>query len=141
MSSQSKYFRTSKIAAILSIVFICSAPASHAADDFYVYSMYRALDLGDNPGAVVQKDYYVNMGSAQGLKSGAVLDVFRKVASYDLSNQKLYKDLTLPVAKIRVIHAEPNAAIARVVQISPEDRTPALTPRAIMVGDLVRRSD
>ena len=116
---------------------ILGIPLRGSADDFVVYSVYRPLDLGI-PGETPQKDYFVNMGAAHGLHAGMTLDVLRKVSSYDLITEKLYRDLTFPIARIKIIHVEPNAAIARLEKMLPADRTPAISPRAVMVGDIVR---
>jgi hypothetical protein len=116
------------------------APIADADEEFIVYSIYRALDLG-NPGEVPQKDFFVNMGTRQGVRTGATLQVLRRTATYDLTSQKLYKDVQFPIAKLKVIHAEPNAAIARLDQMLPPEKTPAISPRAVMVGDLVRSGD
>src|SRR5690606_21026117 len=99
----------------------------------------QALNMG-NPGEVAQKDYYINMGSVNGVRVGTVLDVVRKVPSYDLVSQKLYKDVTFPIGQLKVIHVESTAAIARLVKLNPPENTPAVTTRAILVGDLVRVS-
>lgn len=107
------------------------------AADFVVYSVYKPIDLG-NPGEIPQKDFYVNMGSENGLKNGTSLDVIRKVSTYDLLSEKLYKDVRFPIAKLKVIHVEPNAAIARIDKILPADKTPAVGTRAVMVGDAVQ---
>jgi len=113
------------------------APTGASGADFIVYSIYKGLDLG-NAGEVPQKDFYVNMGTANGLRNGSVLKVVRKQATYDLTNQKLYKDMTFPIATIKIIHVEANAAIARLEKIVPAEEAPAVTPRAVLVGDLVR---
>ena len=126
------------VALIAALATLAPVPSSGA--DFVVYSIYKDLDLG-NPGETPQKDFYVNMGSSNGLKSGAVLKVFRKQATYDLTNRKLYKDMTFPIATIKVIHVEPNAAVARLDKLVPQEQGPAVTPRAVMIGDLVRFSD
>jgi hypothetical protein len=110
-------------------------PAS--ADDFIVYSIYKGLDLG-NANETPQKDFYVNLGSAQGVKTGASLEVLRKTATYDLANQKLYKEISFPIATLKVIHVERNAAVARLEKMYSADKTPVITPRAVMVGDFVR---
>ena len=116
---------------------IIALPSESGAADYTVYSVYKALDLG-NPGEVPQKDYYVNMGQNQGVHDGSVLEVMRKVSTYDLLSEKLYKEVTFPIAKLKVIHTEGYAAIARLEKLEPVDRTPAVTPRAVMVGDSVR---
>jgi len=107
------------------------------AEDFIVYSVFKPVDLGIANEAPA-KDYYVNMGSAQGLRPGSTLDVLRKVASYDLSTQKLYKDVVFPFAKLKVIHVENDAAIARLDKFLPAESTPVLAPKAVMVGDIVK---
>jgi hypothetical protein len=107
--------------------------------DFVVYSVYKPIDLG-NPGETPQKDFYVNMGSSNGLRDGATLEVIRKVATYDLLSEKLYKDVSFPIARLKVIHVEENAAIARLDQLFPADKTPSVAYRAVMVGDIVQVS-
>jgi hypothetical protein len=107
------------------------------ATDFVVYGVYKSVDLGGTT-EPAQKDFYVNMGSNHGLRNGATLEVLRKTATYDVANQKLYKDLTFPIARLKVIHAEANAAIARLEKMLPNDSTPAITPRTVMVGDIVQ---
>ncbi len=125
------------LALTMSLAAAIADPKSGLADEHFVYSVFRPLDLGE-AGEETPKDFYVNMGTTNGLRPGAVLEVLRKVATYDLGSQKLYKDVILPVAKIKVIHVESNASIARLEKLAPVGLTPGLTHRAIMVGDLVR---
>jgi hypothetical protein len=119
------------------MVAVLAMPLSAGSADFVVYSVYKAIDLG-NPGETPQKDYYVNMGTANGLHNGATLEVIRKVATYDLLSEKLYKDISFPIARLKVIHVEQSAAVARMEQILPADKTPAVANRAVMVGDVVQ---
>jgi hypothetical protein len=119
---------------------IVALPNKAGADDFTVYSVYNALNMG-NPGEVPEKDYYVNMGKTQGVHEGSVLEVTRKVATYDLLSERLYKEVTFPIAKLRVIHTEGNAAIARLDKFLPPEKTPVTSPRAVMVGDYVKISE
>jgi hypothetical protein len=116
---------------------IVALPNKAGAEDFTVYSVYNALNLG-NPGEVAEKDFYVNMGKSQGVHDGSVLEVTRKIATYDLLSERLYKEVSFPIAKLRVIHTEGNAAIARLDKFLPPEKTPVVSPRAVMVGDYVR---
>lgn len=109
-----------------------------SASEAVVYSVYRGVDLG-NPGETPQKDYYVNLGVQQGVAVGSVLEVSRRLASYDLLSEKLYKDVVFPIATVKVIHAESGVAIARLDKLIAADRAPAFSPRAIMIGDIVRK--
>jgi hypothetical protein len=122
---------------VLTLSAVITFPRFASAEDHIIYSVYQALNMG-NPGETPRKDFYINMGKSSGLNEGAVLDVYRRVSTYDLLSEKLYKDLTFPIAKIKVIHAEANAAIARIEKMIPETDAPAISPRAVMVGDIVR---
>jgi len=107
------------------------------AADFVVYSVYRGLNLG-NSDEMPEKDFYVNMGAAEGLHEGSELEVFRRLSTYDLMSEQLYKDVVFPIALVKVIHVEPRAAIARLDKMLPLDKTPSISPRAVMIGDIVR---
>lgn len=116
---------------------IVALPNKSSAADYTVYSVHKALNLG-NPGEVVQKDYYVNMGPTQGIHEGTVLEVERKVSTYDLLSERLYREVTFPIARLKVIHTENGASIARLDRFYSADKTPVISPRAVMVGDLVK---
>jgi hypothetical protein len=121
-------------------VAVLEAPLPLAASDYVIYSVFKPLDLG-NPGENPQKDFYVNMGSNQGLHIGAHLDVSRRVSTYDLMNEKLYQDVTIPIARLKVIHVENNAAVCRLDKLVTSEKSPETTIRAVMVGDIVRPAE
>ena len=110
---------------------------AHAAD-FVVYSVFRPLDLGNKGEPPPQHTYYINMGSKNGLHVGSSVTVLRKIATYDLVSQKLYKDIEFPFAKLKIVHVEGTAAIAKLDGFLSADQTVALDTRAIMVGDIVK---
>ena len=121
---------------LVSALLIMITPAQ--AEDFVVYSIYKQLDMG-NPGEVPQKDYYINLGHTQGVHEGTTVTVYRKVSTYDLLSEKLYKDMTFPIAKLKVIHSEGSASIARMEKMLAGEFTPAITPKAVMIGDIIVR--
>jgi len=123
----------------LALVFMTSTPLQANNAGFTVYSTYRPVDLGF-PGETTNRDYFVNMGSNQGVKPGSYLRVMRKAPTYDMNNQKVFRDVTFPIARLKVIHVESNAAIARLHEYAPPDVTPGFSPRVVMVGDLVELS-
>lgn len=122
---------------LASLVTWVLTPTALSDETAIVYSVFKGIDLG-NPNEMIQRDYFINLGTNQGIKVGTVLEVARKAPSYDLTTEKLYKDLVFPFAQIKVIHAERDAAIARLEKLYPLDKTPALTPRSVVVGDLVK---
>ncbi len=115
------------------------SPSALSDENAIVYSVFKGIDLG-NPNEILQKDYFINLGVNQGIRIGTILEVARKAPSYDLTTEKLYKDLLFPFAQLRVIHAEKDAAIARLEKVYPADKTPIVTPRTVIVGDFVRVS-
>lgn len=132
-------------------LFILSQPRPVAADPI-VYSIERQLDLGGgnfntasatNGSATTThdeinpKDYYVGIGSAQGVNNGSVLTVLRRKPVYDSMTEKLYRDVEFPIATLKVIHVEKNIAIARLEALLPTAKTPVIQPRAVMLGDRV----
>ena len=110
------------------------------AGEAIVYSVYKGIDLG-NPNETNHKDFFVNLGTNQGISVGTTLEVARRTPTYDLTTEKLYKDLLFPFARMRVIHAEKDASIARIEKFYAGEKTPVVVPKAVIVGDLVRPVD
>src|SRR4051812_34973627 len=115
---------------LLAVVAATLVPRPTGAADYVVYEVYKELDLGF-PGENPQKDFYVNMGTTQGVRPGTALKVYRRISTYDLMSEKLYRDVSFPIARLKVFHAESNAAIARLEKMIPE--APAFSPHAVMV--------
>ena len=128
---------TLTLSILLSIVTL---PNSGRAAEFTVYSVYQHLDLG-NENEKPQRDYYINMGTDQGVRKGSSVTVIKKVATYDAVSEKLYKEMAFPFARMKIIHAEPNLSVARVEKFLPVENVPAVNPQAVMVGDIVRLSE
>jgi hypothetical protein len=123
------------ILAALSLVGISFSQPTFGSG-FTVYSIYQSLNLG-NPGEITQKDFYVNIGSNQGIATGTRLQVFRHTPTFDLVSQQVYREVTFPIAFIKVIHVEPSLSIARLENFLPPDQAAVSSPKAVMVGDLV----
>ncbi len=119
------------------IAFILFFATQALAEEHTVYQVYRPIDLGESEVAP-PKDVFVSIGADQGVKKGTVLDVYRKVSSFDNLTQKHMGDHLIPVGRIKVLHAEEKNSIARVDRFVSIDSEPALLPQAVMIGDLVR---
>lgn len=132
-----KILKTCLAGTALVFVLVGTFASAANATEFVVYSVYKPLDLG-NPGETPLRDYYVNMGTANGLREGATLDVMRKISTYDVLTEKLYRDLIFKIGTLKVIHVEGNAAVARLDKILPAEKIPASSQRNVMVGDIVR---
>lgn len=123
---------------MISILIIVSIPTRSAySAENTVYSVFQSLNMG-NPGEVTHRDYYVTMGSSQGVRVGSKLEVYRRMPSYDLESQKLYKDVSFSIGELKVIHVESTAAIARLVKLNSPESTPAMITPSVLVGDVVK---
>ena len=122
---------------LISITFFVTTLGFSSPRDFSVYNVASSIPMG-TPGEVRLKDYYVNMGSNQGLKKGDFLEALRRLPSYDLMDQEFSRDLIFPIAVLKVIHVQSNAAICRLEKMLPLQSTPSISPLSVMVGDYIR---
>ena len=73
------------------------------ARDYQIYSIMQDVPMG-NEKEIVRKNYYINMGTSQGLSKGSSLDVYRALSlqnPYDGSNRVNYK---VKVGTLEIIH-------------------------------------
>lgn len=84
------------------------------------------------------RDVYVNIGTSQGIKIGSQLDVFRALTTVDEINQKIGRNISFKIARLKVIHADSDIAVARVLEMQPAASTPVGSYTNVMVGDVVQ---
>jgi hypothetical protein len=131
-----KFINLKSIGAAALAAALAWVPTALGAE-FNVYQVYRPIDLGES-NQLPPKDIFINMGSTNGLHKGSVLDVYRRISSFDNLTQKHMGDHMIPVGRIRVIHTDEQTAIARADKFVSVEQEPALLPQAIMIGDVVR---
>jgi hypothetical protein len=108
------------------------------AGDYKVFGIRTDFPMAD--GQPLFRDVYVNLGTNQGVKTGSSLDVLRVVTTVDELNQKTGRNISFKIAKLKVIHAETDLAVARVTQFLPPEQTPIGSFTNVMVGDEVEVS-
>lgn len=110
-------------------------PMSHAAPEHIVFGMKTeiAMSATDKP----RKDYYLNIGTNQGVKKGTLLDVFRTVTTTDDINSRSAQNIIFRVAKLKVIHAEEEISVGRIADILPPHEVPIGAFPTVVVGDRV----
>lgn len=122
---------------VLSGIFVTSFFTRAVANEHTVYEVFRPIDLGESD-RPPPRDIFVNMGSNDGLKKGSILDVYRKISSFDNLTEKVAGDHIIPVGRLKVIHSDAKTAIARVEKFVSVEQEPALLPQTVMIGDLVK---
>lgn len=119
---------------ILILSFLFSIPAF--ARDHLIYSIDEEIPMGyenEKP----KKNYYVNIGANQGVKSGTTLDVFRVISKsnpYDNLKRINYK---VKIGELEVLHSDEGAAIGTLKQIKLGIKDPLFEINGFMIGDYV----
>jgi hypothetical protein len=86
---------------------------------------------------VTKKNYYMNIGSQQGVSEGTTLDVFRVISKsnpYDNLKRINYK---VKIGEIKVLHSEDESAIGILEVLKNDTNTPLFDLKGFMIGDYV----
>jgi hypothetical protein len=105
------------------------------AKEATVFDVRRPLAMENNE--TPPKDYLINAGSADGLKSGMLVTVSRRSAVYDQYQNKSPGDLVVTVGQLRLIHVQSDLSVARLEVIHSREALPTIEFEAIMAGDKV----
>ncbi len=105
------------------------------ARSYVIFSMAQDLSIGfDNE--VIRKNYYVNLGTAQGIKKDSILDVFRIISIQNPYDNKKRVNYKVKIGELKVLHSSTDAAIAAVQSYEKED-VPIFELNQFMIGDHV----
>ncbi len=118
---------------IVSFLFTASMAI---AKDYIIYSIGHDLPMG-NDDQIMRKNFYINMGSSQGLESGNVLTIYRQISQLDPYATKKRYNYKVKIGELKVIHAEDDAAIATLQNFEKSLEAPMVDIESPMIGDLV----
>jgi hypothetical protein len=105
------------------------------ARSYVIFSLTQDLPMGlENE--VIRKNYYVNMGSGQGVKKDSILDVFRIISIQNPYDNKKRVNYKVKIGELKILHSSPEASIATVNKYEKED-TPIFELNQFMIGDHV----
>ena len=116
---------------IVSFLFTASMAI---AKDYIIYSIGHELPMG-SADQVIRKNFYVNMGSNQGLENGTILDIFRQESVLDPYASKSRYSYKVKIGELRVIHSDTDASIATLNTFDNSADRPLIEVNAPMVGD------
>ncbi len=120
---------------IMMFVFVFTASMGFARD-YIIYSIVQDVPMG-NENEVIKKNFYVNMGSKQGVKSGTQLDVFRTISRLDPYETKKRYTYKVKIGEIKVLHTEENTAIGSLSKLNIGEEVPLFDVNNLMIGDKV----
>lgn len=116
-------------------LFVVSGIVAHADEDIQIFDMRKSLALSDTE--TVYRDFYISRGVEAGLRPGMIVTVKRRQPLYDTIHNRSAGDLTLVVARIKIIHAEKGLAVARQHSEFGREELPLLEDNYIMIGDVI----
>lgn len=106
------------------------------ARSYVIFSMAQDLPMGlDNE--IVRKNYYVNLGSSQGVKKDSVLNVFRIISIQNPYDNKKRVNYKVKIGELKVVHSSDDASIAKVNTYVKPEETPIFELNQFMIGDHV----
>jgi hypothetical protein len=103
---------------------------------YVIFSMAQDLPMGVE-NEVIRKNYYINMGSGQGVKKDSVLNVFRIVSVQNTYDNKQRVNYKVKIGELKVIHSSDEASIAMLNEYEKESTTPIFELPQFMIGDHV----
>jgi hypothetical protein len=104
--------------------------------EFHIFSASRDISTGE-PGQIIHKNYFVNLGTNQGVNSGIILDVFRIISESDPYQNKQRFNHKVKIGELEVIHAEEESSIGIIKSVLNDDKTPQRDISNFMIGDRV----
>jgi len=103
---------------------------------YVIFSMTQDLSMGYE-NEVVRKNYYVNLGNGQGIKTGSILDVFRIISVQNPYDNKKRVNYRVKIGELKVLHSSDEASIATLNQYEKAEETPIFELPQFMIGDHV----
>ncbi len=103
---------------------------------YVIFSMTQDLPMGVE-GEVIRKNYYINMGSGQGIKKDSVVDVFRIISVQNPYNNKNRENFKVKIGELKVIHSSDDSSIATLNEYVKDASTPIFEIPQFMIGDHV----
>jgi hypothetical protein len=120
---------------LIALACLIPSTATKAANSYFVYGIKTDFPLSETDRSV--HDLYVNLGTTQGVKTGTLLDVYRTISTVDDVNKKVSEKISFKIAQIKVIHAEEDIAVARILEMKSPAETPLGDIPAVVIGDMV----
>ena len=111
-------------------------PASFAPQA-RVIAVRRELGLNTADANAAPQDIVLNGGTEIGLGEGMILSVARSIPILDPYKENQQKQLEVEFAKVKIVHAQNNLAIARIEKIDSIRKGVAVGTRGILIGDYV----
>jgi hypothetical protein len=101
---------------------------------FQIFGIDQDIPMGVK-NEVITKNYYVNLGSNQGIKRGSILNVFRNINKYNPYENKKRANYHVKIGELEVIHTEGEIAITIIRELNTTSQNLSVDVDNLMIGD------
>lgn len=121
---------------LFTIIFLLLTASMSVAREYIIYSIMQDIPMGYTD-ELVKKNYYINLGSQQGVREGTFINVFRNVSILDPYKSKNRYNYKVKIGELKVLHAEDQSAIANMHFLKTGKDDPYFEISSFMIGDKV----
>ena len=121
---------------LLIFLFFSLVLSSVYPREYIIYSVTQNIPMGYE-NEIINKNFYVNMGTKQGLDQGTVLDVYRVISPVDPYRTKKKYNYRVKIGELKVLHTEDDAAITELSEFKPKSESIHFEIPTFMIGDHV----
>lgn len=119
----------------LGLILLLGASLAEAGTIIQVSRRLRMSNVEPNP----PKDFFIDMGTRDGVREGDVMTVYRFVPVLNVLAGAPHQLLRVVLGEIKILSAGESVAVGRVLQERAPNELPAMDSQAFMMGDQVER--
>lgn len=123
-----------KAPALIALLALFAAKNVHSRE-YVIYNIGLEVPMADNDSP--KKNYYINMGSNQGLTTGNLVDVYRIVSRIDPYETKTRYNHKVKIGELKILHSEEESAIGMLNDLKAGKDAMYFEVDGIMIGDHV----
>ena len=121
----------------ISLLVLLFTFSTHSKN-YFIYSIDHKIPTGERgTSQLPQKNFYLNIGTLQGVEEGTVLEVRRKISKNNKFQNNKEFTFHIKVGLLKVIQANENSSIAIVENSRSKKNEPFTEYQAVMLGDEV----
>ena len=114
---------------------LLTAPLVLSSTPHVIFNIAQEVLLQDR--GQVRKNFYLNMGRNQGVRTGVILEVFRIISRINPYKTKKHYNFRTKVGEIKIIHSEDDSAIATLHSLKRRKGALFFEVDGIIIGDHV----
>jgi hypothetical protein len=107
-----------------------------AAQNYSIYGIHQDFPMGEKD-EVIKKNFFLTLGTDQGVYPGSIMDVFRILFVINGANPKERINHRVKIGELKVIHSEVGASVAVKEPNFKEENGLVLDFKGFMLGDEV----